>query len=615
MRQTEQVGLKKYMFGRRMAALAVALSFSGGLSVPGAHALETLRFEIPSIDEDLRDALVNASLLASAKEDGRTEPQDIIAAANAEYAQLLGVMYRFGYYSGVINISIDGREAGTLSPFARPDGIDTVVVTVRPDFIFGFSKTEVTPLAPGTELPEEFAPGEPARAPAVAAAADAGVEGWRDFGHAKAEIAGEDIVADHAVNKLSVQVTLAPGPVVTFGDLVQTSQSDVRSERLRQIAGLPSGTRFDPEELRKSAERLRRTGAFKSVALTEAETLRDGDVMDIEMNVADEKPRRFGAGIEISSNEGLKLSSFWLHRNLLGGAERLRFDVEVGGIGSQTGGFEGGVDYEVRGRFERPATFGADTTFFVTGEVGREDEPNYLSDTAELGFGFSRIINDKLTVEAGLGLRYSDERDITGSEEFFHLVAPLSATYDDRDDALDPAEGYYAEAEITPFISLDGKDSGGRILLDGRAYRTLGDSGLVTLATRLQFGSIIGASLDDTPQEFLFYSGGGDTVRGHPYQSLGVRQGTGVTGGRSYVGASAEARFDIAGDFDPVAFVDVGYIGSESIYDDSGRWHSGAGVGIRYATGIGPIRFDIAAPVTGSTGDGVQIYIGIGQAF
>jgi translocation and assembly module TamA len=36
---------------------------------------------------------------------------------------------------------------------------------------------------------------------------------------------------------------------------------------------------------------------------------------------------------------------------------------------------------------------------------------------------------------------------------------------------------------------------------------------------------------------------------------------------------------------------------------------------VRYATPVGPIRLDIAGPVGGSTGDGVQVYVGLGQAF
>jgi translocation and assembly module TamA len=45
------------------------------------------------------------------------------------------------------------------------------------------------------------------------------------------------------------------------------------------------------------------------------------------------------------------------------------------------------------------------------------------------------------------------------------------------------------------------------------------------------------------------------------------------------------------------------------------EWHSGAGIGLRYDTAIGPIRLDVAVPVSGRTGDGVQLYVGIGQAF
>ncbi|MEZ5713841.1 MAG: BamA/TamA family outer membrane protein [Paracoccaceae bacterium] len=47
----------------------------------------------------------------------------------------------------------------------------------------------------------------------------------------------------------------------------------------------------------------------------------------------------------------------------------------------------------------------------------------------------------------------------------------------------------------------------------------------------------------------------------------------------------------------------------------NGDWHAGAGLGVRYKTPVGPIRLDIAGPVAGKTGSGLQLYIGIGQAF
>jgi len=47
------------------------------------------------------------------------------------------------------------------------------------------------------------------------------------------------------------------------------------------------------------------------------------NTLDIEATLTDAKPRRFGFGAELSSLEGLAVTGFWLHRNLLGGAERL----------------------------------------------------------------------------------------------------------------------------------------------------------------------------------------------------------------------------------------------------------------------------------------------------
>ena len=47
-----------------------------------------------------------------------------------------------------------------------------------------------------------------------------------------------------------------------------------------------------------------------------------------------------------------------------------------------------------------------------------------------------------------------------------------------------------------------------------------------------------------------------------------------------------------------------------------GESHAGAGLGIRYDTGIGPIRLDLATPISGdSDGSSLYIYVGIGQAF
>ncbi len=73
---------------------------------------------------------------------------------------------------------------------------------------------------------------------------------------------------------------------------------------------------------------------------------------------------------------------------------------------------------------------------------------------------------------------------------------------------------------------------------------------------------------------------------------------------------------DVTDTIGVVGFYDVGYIGAEAMPLQNGDWHAGAGIGLRYDTGIGPIRLDLATPVGGDTGgSALQGYIGIGQSF
>ncbi|WP_373635001.1 autotransporter assembly complex family protein [Yoonia sp. SS1-5] len=559
-----------------------------------------------------RDALDDASLLRQLDDDA--DPQDYVAAARADYRRLLTALYAEGFYGGTVSITVNGTEAAALSPLAAPGAINEVVITVDPGPRFRFGQTNIEPVAPATAIPDSFATGEAAEADEIRRAVSAAIGGWRDVGHAKARVTDQRVTAQHDESRLNVNVGVNPGPRLTFGNLNISGNEDVRTNRIRQIAGLPTGEVFSPEELTRAERRLRRTGTFDSVAFSEAAEIGPGDTLDINAQLVESKPRRFGFGLELSSIEGLTVSSFWLHRNLLGGAERFRVGGEVSGIGGETGG----VDYALRANFTRPATFGADTDFFIRSEISRDDEPTFLLDKISIETGFSRILSDDLTVEAGVGLLRARETSEVGERGYTLLTLPLKATLDRRDEAANPSAGYYLDTTATPFVSLDGSFAGGRVFVDARAYRTFGER--LTLAARAQVGSVLGADLDQAPADFLFYSGGGGTVRGQTYQSLGVDRVDGGetirTGGLSFAGAQLEARFGLNENLSVVGFYDTGYVGETATPLEDGASHAGAGLGIRYNTGIGPIRLDIGTPASGDdAGGSVQVYIGIGQAF
>ena len=595
--------------GRHVPVLAGSL-LAVLVALPAA-GLETLRFRVPGSTEVLEKLLRANSLLVEARNTGVKDPTDILAAARADYARLVGALYAQGRYGATVSIEIDGREAANIDPLARLSRIDTVQVLIRPGPVFRFSRTEIAPLAPETELPDGFRPGAPAETPVIEEAAGAAVEAWRAAGHAKADIGSQRFTANHASETLDARIAIDRGPRLRFGDLVLRGESDVSERRIRKIAGLPTGTRFDPEEVERSARRLRETGTFRTVTLREAPEPNTDGTLDIIARVADQKPRRFGFGAEIESTEGLKLTAFWLHRNLRGGAERLRIETEIGGIGGESGGTDLRLGFELG----RPATPNAKTDAFLIGEIARLDEPEFTSDTASLGVGFTREINDRTTTRAGVSYSFSDVTDASGTTQFRHLFFPLGGTHDAREGGLSSTGGYYVDLGVMPFLGLGGSESGVRLTGETRAFLSLGEEGRVVLAGRVQAGSILGASVTGLPNEDRFTSGGGGTVRGHEFQSLDLGLGGGLrSGGRSFLGLQSEVRSRVAEAITLVGFFDWATISEDSLPGSEGGSHSGAGLGLRYDTGIGPIRLDVGVPVSGE-GSGFQVYVGIGQAF
>jgi translocation and assembly module TamA len=582
------------------------------ITATSAHAAEVTLNGVT--DDDLNGSMRGGSLLIeqTLQEENRPSTAEILGAARADYKRLLAVLYDNGYFSGSINIIVDGREAAAIPQIDPPAVISNIEIRVDagPKFLFG--RARIAPVAPETELPEGYAEGQTASLGVLKSAVANGIEGWRAQGHAKAALAAQELVADHPSRRIRADLTLDPGPRLRFGRMVISGESDVREQRIRDIAGLPEGEVFSPEELRQSTERLRRTGAFNAVALSEAEEIGPGDTLGITAQITDAPKRRLGFGAELSTLEGLTVSAFWLHRNLLGGAERLRFDAEVSGIG----GNSGGTDYSLGARFERPATFNEDTDFYALALVEQLDEVSFFSRQLDLEAGIKRIASAERTYTLGLGLRTAETRDAFGENRYTLLTLPLSAEFDYRDDRLNAKNGYYLKASVTPFLAVSGSDNGVRSYVDGRAYRTFGEARPVTFAVRGQVGSVYGPDLSRAPADYLFYSGGGGSVRGQEYQSLGVAVGAETVGGRSFVGVSGEVRVGVTDSIGIVGFVDAGYVGEEEFYDGTGTWHSGAGIGLRYNTAVGPIRLDLAVPTSGpETDENFQVYIGIGQSF
>jgi translocation and assembly module TamA len=156
------------------------------------------------------------------------------------------------------------------------------------------------------------------------------------------------------------------------------------------------------------------------------------------------------------------------------------------------------------------------------------------------------------------------------------------------------------------------------LIAQGQAasYIAVEPNGGGILAVRGQAGTIQGASQFEVPPDQRFYAGGSGTVRGYTFQTIGpLFANDQPEGGTAFDAASLEFRQHVWGHFGAVPFVDAGQVSAGSA-PFQGRLRVGIGIGGRYYTGIGPIRLDIAFPLTRVAGSGgFALYIGLGEAF
>ena len=164
--------------------------------------------------------------------------------------------YEAGYFGANISITLNGREAANLSALESNPKVEPVRISVDPGRVFTFGQASVAPLPPNVSLPAEFQTGATAGTPQIRRAARDAITAWRENSHAKAQIADQSISAQHTTAQINASIRIDPGPALRFGNLITPNDTSVRSDRIRTIAGLPTGQPFHPDEVERARDRL-----------------------------------------------------------------------------------------------------------------------------------------------------------------------------------------------------------------------------------------------------------------------------------------------------------------------------------------------------------------------
>jgi translocation and assembly module TamA len=528
--------------------------------------------------------------------------------AREDEGTMRDMLRAFGYYDGVAQARVDAAANGRVA----------VIIEVEPGPLYRFASVALPGIAdagakePALRRAFPVAPQDAVDAEKLTAAYTALRTALGQEGFPFAKLSEPKVVVDHETRTATLEVDVTPGGERRFGTIVVRGRQLFAPDHLAQIARFAPGDEFDAARLDDFRRALIATSLVSAVELTPVPTA-DPQVVDIAVRLERAPRRTVAAEAGYGTGEGARVEISWTHRNLIQPEGAVTFRGVAGTQEQLLGASLRRSNYRQRDQVLNAQVIASHT-----------NRDAYDARTFTVGAGIERLTNiiwqKKWTWSYGGELTASDEQDVirtTGVSRrrtFFIAALPTSLSYDGSDDLLNPTRGYRLAARFSPEASLqDGDFYYARAQIDGSTYLPV--TARTTIAGRMRFGSIIGASRDRIAPSRRFYSGGGGSVRGYGYQDIGPRDiDNDPVGGRSLAEFSIEARVRF-GDFGVVPFVDAGNLYTQTLPRFTGLRY-GAGLGVRYYTSFGPIRVDVGTPINPRTGDArVAVYVSLGQAF
>lgn len=552
----------------------------------------------------------------------------LAAQANQDEKLLQRLLRIYGYYDADVIRSVTGGEGGAQTADTTGGPSPSVRFDIIPGGQYLLGAIDLGNLAAaGPDFPALRAAfavqsGEPLLSDRI-------VKGRYDLdtalgetGYPFAAISEPDLLVDHARRQGDLTMPVSPGSKYNFGHVTSNLPDFLSGRHLERIARFDAGDLYQRSlelDLRRA---ILATGLVASAQVTAVEAAPPANgqpgTVDMAVELTPAKLRTIAGSIGYGTGEGYKVQGSWEHRNLFPPEGALR----VRGIL--------GTSEQLAGVTLTKNNFGGrDRILTLDAYASTIDYQTYDARTVSLVGGFERVSNllfqKPFTYGFGLELVATQERevkarDVVGPRQTFFVAAiPVQAQFDTSDSLLDPTKGFRLGVSASPEISrLDAATSTYfKLQFDLAAYLPTSEN--VVLAGRARVGTIMGAPLTSIAPSRRFYAGGGGSVRGYSYKAIGETDALGdPNGGRSLLEFSAEARIRtglLDGALSVVPFVDAGLV-NEGPTPDFRDIRIGAGVGVRYNTGFGPLRVDLGIPLNPGTGDAkFGVYVGLGQAF
>jgi outer membrane protein assembly complex protein YaeT len=457
----------------------------------------------------------------------------------------------------------------------------------------------------------------------------------RDEGYPYAVVELTEMEAGPRLRTVVLAATV--GTRARFGPVEIVGQRSVGEHVIRRQLTFEPGQRFTRREMRESQRKLYQLELFEFVNV---ESLEDRELqpeeVPVRITVAEGKHRKINVGIGYGTEEQARTRLRWDHYNFFGGA--------------QHAGFEGkwsSLDRGLRADYREPYFFGRHFSMNFDGQVWQAQEPvydldqvggratlrhqanqqNYWSVSLTDEFQRSSIADVALldfTVRDDLIALGLDPR--TGQSRGTLSAVTFNIGRNTSSNILDARSGYVLNGQVEQAGKwLWGTFNYWSVSGEGRHYLSVGRR--LVLANKVRLATIDGfGDLEaNVPFYKRYFLGGASSVRGWGRFEVSPLSGFGFPiGGHSMLEGSSEVRLPVWGKLGAVAFLDYGNVWSQTAHFGLRDLRYAVGPGLRYATPIGPARFDVGYqvnPIDNLLVNGEpqqrrwRIHFSIGQAF
>ena len=505
--------------------------------------------EISGVDDGtLEQRLVAASQLSSLVD---RPPPTMVALerrARSDVDRMQKVLRSEGYYDAKVSYRVDADQQPVR-----------VVMDVVPGKRYTLKEYTIRYSGAGAgdaQLPTEPAAlgaetGAPARAEMITQARRHLLEQLADAGHPLASVIDQSVVVDHADDSMSVTIEVAPGEKARFGPVKVVGATEVEVDYIEDFIPWQEGEVYDRRKVNQARQQLLKTGLFATVAVERSNALDARGQLPITVRVEERKHRSIGLAGRWSTDEGFSIEAQWEHRNLFGRQELLSLSGEIGEIKE-----------EFSATFEKPRFFRSDQDFLANGALAYEDTDAYEGPLMRFFVGLRRQVTKNWRIVAGIPIEFSNLEDLQGRRDFNLFGVEVRGERDTSNDRLDPSAGSRTRLSLIP---LYGAGENHVSFLTGTAgwsgYHSIDEEERYTLAGRARIGSIVGESTTALPANKRFYAGGGASIRGYRYQSVGpLGPANTPLGGRSLLELSAEVRVKVSDTIGGVVLIDGGNV-------------------------------------------------------